>query len=46
MSRKEIIEGIKYQLDVAKMMGSNRKTIKKLNKQLQQAKRRKLWKKY
>ena len=35
MSRKEIIEGIKYQLDVATSMGSNKKTIKKLNKQLQ-----------
>lgn len=40
--KSEIIQNIKYQLDVAIMMGSNKKTIKKLNKQLQQAKRRKL----
>jgi hypothetical protein len=35
MSRKEIIDSIKYNLDVAHSMGSNKKTIKKLNKQLQ-----------
>ena len=40
--KSEIIQNIKYQLEVARSMGSNRKTIKKLNKQLQQAKRRKL----
>ena len=33
--RNEIIQNIKYQLEVARSMGSNRKTIKKLNKQLQ-----------
>ncbi len=44
--KSEIIQNIKYQLEVARSMGSNHKTIKKLNKQLQQAKRRKLWKIY
>ena len=33
--KSEIIQNIKYQLEVASSMGSNRKTIKKLNKQLQ-----------
>ena len=33
--KSEIIQNIKYQLEVARSMGSNRKTIKKLNKQLQ-----------
>ena len=40
--KSEIIDNIKYQLDVAHSMGSNKKTIKKLNKQLQQTKRRKI----
>ena len=40
--KSEIIANIKYQLDVAHSMGSGKKTIKKLNKQLQQAKKRKL----
>ena len=44
--KSEIIQNIEYQLDVAHEGNSSKKTIKKLNKQLQQAKRRKLWKKY
>ena len=44
--KSEIIQNIKYQLEVAHEGNSSKKTIKKLNKQLQQAKRRKLWKNY
>ena len=33
--KSEIIQNIKYQLEVAHLMGSGKKTIKKLNKQLQ-----------
>jgi len=40
--KSEIIQNIEYQLTVAREGNSNKKTIKKLNKQLQQAKRRKL----
>jgi hypothetical protein len=36
----EIIANIKYQLDIAHSMDSSKKTIKKLNKQLQKEKRK------
>ena len=38
--KSEIIQNIKYQLEVAHSMGSSKKTIKKLNKQLQKEKRK------
>jgi len=39
MSSIEKVENIKYQLDVAQEWNSSKKTIKKLNKALQNAKR-------
>ena len=39
MNYLEKIENVQYQLDVAHEMGSSKKTIKKLNKALQNAKR-------
>ena len=39
--KSEIIQNIKYQLDVAREGNSNKKVIKKLNKELQKELKRK-----